>query len=57
MRIAIVIGVCVLAMTACTTVNPPTQPVVVEGDRPDTTIVVPAKPVAVVPSGSVYVPG
>jgi hypothetical protein len=47
MRIAFVIAI--LGLGACTTVQPPAEPVVVQ-PRPATTVVVPAKPVAVVPA-------
>jgi hypothetical protein len=45
-RIACVIAI--LAFSACTTVQPPSEPVVVTQPRPATTVVVPAKPVAAV---------
>ena len=54
MRIAFVIAI--LGLSACTTVEAPPEPVVVTTPRPATTVVVPAKPVAVVPAGSVLVP-
>ena len=54
MRIAFVIAI--LGLSACTTVQAPPEPVVVTTPRPATTVVVPAKPVAVVPAGSVLVP-
>jgi hypothetical protein len=47
MRIAFVVAI--LGFSACTTVQPPPDPVVVTQARPATTVVVPAKPVAVVP--------
>jgi hypothetical protein len=47
MRIVIVIAI--LGLSACTTVQPP-DPVVVTQPRPATTVVVPAKPVAVIPA-------
>ena len=49
MRIAFVIAI--LGLSACTTVQAPPEPVVVTAPRPATTVVVPAKPVAVVPAG------
>jgi hypothetical protein len=54
MRIAFV--TVILALSACTTVEAPPEPVVVTPPRPATTVVVPAKPVAVVPADSVLVP-
>jgi len=54
MRIAFVIVI--LGLTACTTVQAPPEPVVVTTPRPATTVVVPAKPVAIVPAESVLVP-
>jgi hypothetical protein len=48
MRIAFVIAI--LGLSACTTVQPPADPVVVTQPRPATTVVVPAEPVAVVPA-------
>jgi hypothetical protein len=54
MRIAFVIAI--LGLSACTTVEAPPDPVVVTQPRPATTVVVPAKPVAVVPAESVLVP-
>ena len=48
MRIAFVIAI--LGLSACTTVEAGPEPVVVTPPRPATTVVVPAKPVAVVPS-------
>jgi hypothetical protein len=57
MRIAFVVAVLGLsATTACTTVEAQPDPVVVTQPRPATTVVVPAKPVAVVPADSVLVP-
>ena len=50
MRIAFVIAI--LGVSACTTVQAPPEPVVVTAPRPATTVVVPAKPVAVVPAGA-----
>ena len=54
MRIAFVIAI--LGVSACTTVEAPEDPIVVTQPRPATTVVVPAKPVAVVPADSVVVP-
>ena len=54
MRIAFVIAI--LGFSACTTVEAPPDPVVVSPGRPATTVVVPAKPVAVVPAERVLVP-
>jgi hypothetical protein len=54
MRIAFVIAI--LGISACTTVQTPPEPVLVTTPRPATTVVVPAKPVAVVPAQSVLVP-
>ena len=54
MRIAFVIAI--LGLSACTTVEATPEPVVVTSPRPATTVVVPAKPVAVVPAESVVVP-
>jgi hypothetical protein len=48
MRIALVVAI--LGFSACTTVQPPAEPVVVTQPRPATTVVVPAKPVAVIPA-------
>ena len=48
MRIALVIAI-ILGFSACTTVQPPPEPVVVTTPRPATTVVVPAKPVTYVP--------
>ena len=56
MRIFIAIAIAVVGLSACTTVQAPPEPVVVTQPRPATTVVVPAKPVAVVPAGSVLVP-
>jgi hypothetical protein len=52
MRIALVIAI--LGLSACTTVQEAPEPVVVT-PRPATTVVVPAKPVAVVPAGRAVV--
>ena len=54
MRIAFVIAI--LGLSACTTVQAPPEPVVVTAPRPATTVVVPAKPVAVVPATRALVP-
>ena len=54
MRNAFVIAI--LGLSACTTVEAQPEPVVVTSPRPATTVVVPAKPVAVVPAESVLVP-
>ena len=54
MRIAFVIAI--LGLGACTTVEAQPDPVVVTQPRPATTVVVPAKPVAVVPAEGVLVP-
>ena len=54
MRITLVIAI--LGLGACTTVQPPADPVVVTAPRPATTVVVPAKPVAVVPADRYVVP-
>ena len=43
MRIAFVIAI--LGFSACTTVQPPPEPVVVTTPRPATAVIVPAKPV------------
>jgi hypothetical protein len=48
MRLALVIAI--LGLSACTTVQAPPEPVVVAQPRPATTVVVPAKPVAVIPA-------
>ena len=54
MRVAFVIAI--LGLSACTTVQEAPEPVVVTAPRPATTVVVPAKPVAVVPAEGVLVP-
>ena len=54
MRIAFVVAI--LGFTACTTVQEAPEPVVVTQPRPATTVVVPAKPVAVVPADRYVVP-